>query len=322
LICFVTTPGHAYAIRGLQVVPRPPGVPDVQTIDYHTLFRSSTLPRATYVFADIERLYRWERRLAAERFGSMSAAGLRCLNNPARVLTRYPLLRALARAKINSFDVYAADDAPRPRRFPVFVRSEAGHEGATSALLRSQEALDEHLVQRQAQGESLSDCIVVEYADARRPDGLWAKSGTFRIGNVLHYDHTDYLDGWIVKNSEGNAAVWTDAIEAAEREAVMTNAVPDAVRRAFEMSGIEWGRADHASTAAGDVVFEINTNPYVAPLRRPADLPYEFFARRRLVALLARIDSADGPPVDVEPGKLLRLFTRRGMLKSAEPLRP
>lgn len=323
MICFVTTPGHGYALDGLRQWPfRAPCLPVVRTTDYHALFRATSLPRATYVFADIERLYPWERRLAAERFRSLQAAGLRCLNDPARIPTRYALLRSLAREGINAFGVYLAEDRPLPVRFPVFVRDEISHKGGVSALLHSQAALERHLAQRTAQGESLSDCMVVEYVDVRRPDGLWMKLGTFIVGEALHCDHIDYSDGWIVKHYEGTAHLWTEAVTAEERKAVQGNETPEGVRRAFEIAGVEWGRADHAPAGDGHAVFEVNTNPYLSPLTTARDNPHEFFARRRLGELLGRIDSVAGMPVEIGPGPQLARFGRRKMLDAGEPLRP
>src|SRR5262249_39761423 len=128
MIVFVTAYGHDYCVAGLKRWPfEADWLPVVGSTPYDRLFRADRLPRATYIFVDIDRLYPWERHLPAERFRDMTAAGLKCLNDPARVLNRYPLLRALAREGINPFDVYRADDAPRPSRFPVFVRRESDH---------------------------------------------------------------------------------------------------------------------------------------------------------------------------------------------------
>jgi hypothetical protein len=326
LICFITTPGHSRTVNGLRHWPfEGAHLPRVGTLDYVTLLRTDRLPYATYVFADIERLYPWERRAVAERFAGMRAAGLRCLNDPARVLTRYPLLRALARAGINPFDVYLAEDAPQPRRFPVFVRSESGHGGATSALLHSQEALDSLLRERMAAGEPLSDCLVVEFAQTRRPDGLWSKSGSFRVGDALHYDQTDLWDGWIVKEYDGSRHLWSAARIEEDRRAVLANEPPDAVRRAFEIAGIEWGRADHAAAEGGHAVFEINTNPYLnrhVPPPQSAYAETRLLARRRLAELLGGIDSGAGDPVALQSGPVVAMLRRRGQLAEAEPLRP
>ena len=326
MIYFITPPGHGPTVDGLRHRPfEDAALPRIRTVDYITLLRTDRVPYATYVFADIERLYPWERRAVAERFAGMRAAGLRCLNDPARVLARYPLLRALAREGINPFDVYLAEDAPRPRRFPVFVRGDSGHGGATSALLHSQEALDNHLQERVAAGEPLSDCLVVEYAQARRTDGLWSKSGSFRVGDALHYDQTDLWDGWIVKEYDGSPHLWNAARIEEDRRAVVANEHPEAVRRAFEIAAIDWGRADHAAAEGGHAVFEINTNPYLNGPTSPPGSAYDetrLLARRRLAELLGRIDSAAGDPVAIEPGPVVATLRRRRQLAEAEPLRP
>ena len=97
------------------------------------------------IFADIERLAPWELTLAAELFRVLSEAGLRCLNNPARAMSRVELLRSLKAAGFNPFDVTRADEQPRPARFPVFLRFEMDHNHILSDLLYSQLELDNKL---------------------------------------------------------------------------------------------------------------------------------------------------------------------------------
>jgi hypothetical protein len=65
------------------------------------------------------------------------------------------------------------------------------------------------------------------------------------------------------------------------------------LRPLFEIAGIEFGRADHAVTPVGTVVFEINTNPFLGayaedswPLRKQA----QKIARERLADALRAID--------------------------------
>ncbi|HEU0049167.1 MAG TPA: hypothetical protein VFQ43_16365, partial [Nitrososphaera sp.] len=62
---------------------------------YDQLLRSRWLRQATYVFADIDRLSFWDLELAAHAYLEMERLGLRVLNNPAKVKTRYALLCAL-----------------------------------------------------------------------------------------------------------------------------------------------------------------------------------------------------------------------------------
>lgn len=326
MIFLVTAPGHHYTSRGLREWPFADDVPTVKATDYRKLFRHETVPRATYVFADIDRLYAWERPLAAEMFRAMVAAGLRCFNDPARVLTRYPLLRALHREGINPFNVYRADDAPRPERFPVFIRHESDHEWPHVALYETQEALDRTLEQRLAHGVPLSDLLVVEFVDLKEPGGLYSKFGTYRFGGAnLHYDHINVSVKWVAKLHKGTEHLWTEEMFAEDRRAVLANESPDTVRRAFEIAGIDWGRIDHGRMGDRTVVFEINTNPSVT-VRKP--VPESFFeetrliGRRRMARLMLEVDTEPGRPVRVEPGGRLEAYRRKLAANGEPPLRP
>jgi hypothetical protein len=76
--------------------------PKVMGLPYEEVLLAELLPRATYVFADLERLTLWERMLAADVFRTLHAEGCRCLNDPVKVKGRYPLLRALHQAGIET----------------------------------------------------------------------------------------------------------------------------------------------------------------------------------------------------------------------------
>lgn len=325
MIFVVSTPGHDYTSKALRQWPFEGAVPVVKATDYSKLFRFEKLPRATYVFADIDRLYPWERSLAAEMFRGMVAAGLKCLNDPARVLTRYPLLRALARAGINPFDVYRADDAPRPHRFPVFIRSESDHEAPHMRLYGTQAALDRALQRLLDRGVPLTDLLVVEFVDLADEHGRYAKFGSFRFGGALHYDHHYVSERWVTKFHKGSEHLWNDEMLAEDRRAVLANETPDAVRRAFEIADIEWGRADYGLSGDRSIVFEINTNPNIV---RFDPEPASFFeetrliARRRMAQLMLEVDSEPGPPVRIEPGEKIEKYRRCLPADGTPPRRP
>lgn len=325
MIVVLTCPGHDYTSKGLRQWPFENG-PTVRARDYRWLFISEQLPRATYVFADIDRLYGWERGLAAEMFRAMVAAGLVCLNDPARVLTRYPLLRALARDGLNPFDVYRAEDAPRPRRFPVFLRNDADHDRPRDTLFRTQAALDRALRRALERGVPLVDLLVVEFVDLADARGHYSKFGTYRFGGDLHYDHVNVSAGWIAKLHKGSEHLWTEEMFAEDRRAVLANDNPQAVHRAFAAACIDWGRADWGVRADGAVVvFEINTNPNVV-LREAA--PKSFFeetrliGRQRMARLIAEIDSPPGGRVPIAPGDLIEAYRRGLPADGGPPRRP
>src|SRR5438105_46515 len=92
MIVFLTTPGYA---KTHQALAAPDIGIDVQVMDYRQLLDAKTLPRATYVFTDLDRLPLYGLQLAAQSYRTMRQGGLTVLNDPARVLSRYGLLRRL-----------------------------------------------------------------------------------------------------------------------------------------------------------------------------------------------------------------------------------
>ena len=145
MIVFITTRGNGYTLRSLVNGTFGVPTPKFRITHYERLFGAWRVPRATYLFGDLERLAPWELRLASDLYRSMTAVGLRCLNDPARTMARFELLTALNNAGINPFSVVRADAAPRPTRFPVFIRSENDHAKPQAELYHDQEQLDRAL---------------------------------------------------------------------------------------------------------------------------------------------------------------------------------
>jgi hypothetical protein len=249
------------------------------------------VPRATYIFADLERLSSWELQLAATIHRRLTKRGMRCLNDPARAMTRFELLRTLHRAGINPFNVYRADEQPRPARFPVFLRDEDHHASPPPALLATQQELESALEARRARGLPLRGALVVEHWPAPFMDGLWHKWGTFRVADRMSVDHIALDDNWYVKTGQWD--LLNERAVAEEHEAATSNRFAGTVAQAFALAGIEFGRADHATVDGRLVIYEINTNPYVyhyvpdpIPLRRQT----QGLVRARLADALDAID--------------------------------
>ncbi|MCC7272485.1 MAG: hypothetical protein IT561_07445 [Alphaproteobacteria bacterium] len=303
MILFVTTAAHRYAVGCLVDGTFGAALPRCAVVDYESLFRAVTLPTATYIFADIERLQPWELAIAAELYRGLAAQGVRCLNDPARVMARFELLRTLHRRGINPFDAYRADEAPQPRRFPVFLRNEGDHATARTALLRDQGELDAALARLRRSGISPRGLLVMEFAAEPIAPGIWRKFGTFRTADAYSVDHAVIENRWLVKY--GTIGLATDPLFRHEQEAVTGNVYAEAVRPAFEVAGIEWGRADHATVAGREVVYEINTNPHIralSPQTSPIRDETLLRARRRLADHLHAIDAPPGGAIPVELG--------------------
>ncbi|MBB5751226.1 hypothetical protein [Prosthecomicrobium pneumaticum] len=307
MIVLITTRGHGYTLgsinKGTFGVPTPP----FRRTTYDRMFRRFRAPRATYVFADLERLSPFELSLAADLYRALTAAGFRCLNDPARAMSRVELLVALEAAGINPFGAYRADTAPRPKRFPVFLRSEQDHVQAADTLYPDQDTLDAALVRLRAAGTPLRGLLVVEQAAEPYAEGRWAKWGTWRVGDHMSVDHIAVDDTWLVKY--GDHAKVTGAIAEDEHDAVLSNRFAEPVRRAFDIGGIAFGRADHGSFGGRPVVYEINTNAYLGrysnhknPLRAEAHR----VARTRFAEALEAIDSEGGGSVALPATPLRR----------------
>jgi hypothetical protein len=281
MIIFATTRGNGYTLKSLADRTFGVDLPDFRLTHYERLFGAWRLPRATYIFGDLERLAPWELRTAADLFRSLTARGVRCLNDPARTKARVELLDSLFRDGRNPYNVWRADLAPRPVRFPVFIRTEGDHLKPDDRLYASQSELEDALRRLQASGTPLRGMLAVEYAGEPYREGLWAKWGTWRIGDAMIVEHIAVDDNWLVKT--GDHSKVDENIAADERKAVETNRFAEAVRHAFEIGEISFGRADHATVDGRTVVYEINTNPSVPAM--PLNEPLSY---RRQTLLLAR----------------------------------
>ena len=318
---FLTTPGHGYTVDALAHPFAPDDVPNCEAITYQTVLRSNHTVRAVHVFTDLERLSDSELVTAANLYRAFRDAGIPCLNDPARVMGRYQLLCNLHQEGINPFAVYRADGQPKPAQFPVFVRSESDHDGPISGLIKDQYELEHYLKRLVESGRPLRGLLVVEYAAESTPAGVWRKTGTFRIGKNNSFHHEILSDNWVIKATVKH--VTNDALRREEQVAVIANDVPEAVRHAFEIAGVEWGRADHANFRRREIIYEINTNPTVqTPDLYGSEVRAESkrIAFSRMCTLLRKIDWGDGTAIRYRQGKPWRRFAESHRIRSVSKL--
>jgi hypothetical protein len=291
MIVFLTAPAHDYTVAPFCDGRYGQGLPRIRRIDYTKAFWARELPVATYVFTDFERLYPWEQICAAALYRSLRDLGQRCLNDPARAMTRFELLRGLHRAGINPFNVYRADDDPRPARFPVFVRTEAGHDAPVTGLLADAAALSSALQSLSAAGWPRRLLLVVEFCAAPIARDVWRKNATMRIGDKIFPLNNVTENNWVVKY--GTAGLATSAMHAEEFVGVHANGVAGNVRAAFELAGLDYGRADHAPGDGGHVIYEINSNPNLTPSSGQLNLVREATMRQCAVFVTAALHEID-----------------------------
>lgn len=261
MIHFVTTASHAYTVRHLA---RALGRRVARVWHYEHLFRRWSVPSGTWIFTDHERLSPFELALAARVASALESFGATVLNHPARVRSRHAMLRAWHDAGINSFTAWRCEENPQPASFPVFIRSSFDHRGPNGGLIADQAELDARLAAMQREGVPLIGQLVVEYAGEQVTEGFWARHASYRIGSAVFAHHRAIDTNWIVKDGIGiersSMAGW-DAFVASERDFVSGNQHANVLRRAFDLAGIDYGRADFAIVGGRPEIYEINTNP-------------------------------------------------------------
>ena len=302
MIRFLVSRGHGYTHECLHKTPQAPAT---SLMTYDQLLRSRWLRRATYVFADIDRLSFWDLELAAHAYLEMQRLGLSVLNNPAKVKTRYALLRALYRAGLNDFDVYRVDEINSSIRFPVFVRRNQLHDGPMTDLLHSGRELENAIATAVNGGTPMENLVVIEFAAEPVRPGLYRKLGAYRIGDVIVPTVSAHDTVWLTKH--GQLGIAGEDLYRDELTLMQTNPFAEHLKKVFEIAGIEYGRADFGIYNRRVQVYEINTNPMI---NQP--MPHPFAARRESIRLcwenyleaLRALDSGGSWPVRLSNGTL------------------
>ncbi|WP_119301222.1 hypothetical protein [Dongia deserti] len=263
MIHFVTTRPHGTTLRFL--IPRL-GRSRCRDWYYDDVFRRKKLPSGTWIFTDHERLSPFELTLAARVAFHLERGGARILNHPARVLRRFDLLRTLKAAGINDFSAWRAESSPKPDSFPVFIRNEYDHWLGDPPLIPDQATLQAELAALQRSGYPLVGKLVIEYAGEEVSPGVWQRLQTYHIGGET-IAHTNVMDfKWVAKDVKDMKRLEShplfDHFIAKEQEFISKNLYADVLSRAFELAGIDYGRADFAIVNGKPQIYEINTNPY------------------------------------------------------------
>ena len=257
MIVFVTTQAHVYTHKA--VTKELPAV--ARRMSYETLLGKARLPRAVYIFTDMDRLAPAALAQASKLFGQLRAAGARVLNDPARIRSRWGLLRMFHDQGINRANAYRFDENVRPQRWPVFLGQEGDHRFPITDLLHSWEEVERAAEAAMQDGRPRSALIVAEYnAEPLRP-GVFRKLSVFRIGSRYLAHTCVHQDRWVAKY--GTPGLATPDLHAEELRIVRDNPYRASLEAAFSVAGIEYGRADFGVVNGAVHVYEINTNPEV-----------------------------------------------------------
>lgn len=302
MITLLCTRSHAYTAAPLQASRRF----DFRVQNYDRALRSHSLPRGTYIFADVDRLGFWELELAARLHRVLAGAGLKVLNDPARVLQRFALLARLHHDGFNRFSVWRVEEQARPTRFPVFLRTQSAHRGVMSGLLHDAAEVEAAIAKALSQGLPIRELMLVEYCAQPVGENLFRKLATMRVGEAVFSTLCVHESKWAAKYGEMGVA--NEALYRDEYDIVSENRHGESLRPAFEAAAIEYGRADFSLVDGREQVYEINTNPnhgcireHPVALRLQTDALYQ----ERLLDATEAIDSpTGGVPVRVDDGLL------------------
>ena len=259
MICFLVSRGYGFTLRPLQEDAKSP---EITILTYDKALYEKALPKATYVFVDLDRLGNPDLVAAGRLFRRLAAQGCRVLNDPTRVRKRLPLLRSLHRVGINTFNAYSVEETDTIKQFPVFVRVADDHKGPLTDLIPDQETLERALNALTEIGYPSSGLIVVEYAAKPVRSGIFRKLSVFRIAD-RYLPHVCVHDvNWIIK--EGRSGVAPSELYDEELEILRTNPFAERMKKAFEIAAIDFGRVDFSFVDGRPCIYEINTNPTIA----------------------------------------------------------
>jgi tetratricopeptide (TPR) repeat protein len=262
LIYFLATRGFADCVSAIS---ENPAAPKITVLTYDDVLQRLSMARGTYVFTDIDRLSSGDLIRASRLYCRLAEGGCRVLNDPAEVKTRFALLRALHDSGENPINAYRVDEGVAPRRFPVFVRVADDHLDPLTDLIHDEATLARAIKAAVASGIPRSALIVIEYAAEPVRPGLYRKLSVFRLGD-RYLPHVSVHDvSWQVKH--GRLGVASADLYDEELAMMRSNPYADRLRRAFEIAGIEYGRADFGIVGGDVCVYEINTNPFIGRIR-------------------------------------------------------
>jgi hypothetical protein len=238
----------------------------VRVIPYESILAGDDVPgRGTYIFSNINAIRRLPDSARARIQGlhdELAAANgaRKVLNNPARSLSRYELLRELHARGLNDFDVYRVGMRGVPRRYPVFIRNAGGPEWQAPPLLRD-------VVEYQAavmglnwrRRGALDELIAVELCDTSGGKGVFRKYGAFVVRDAVVPRHLLFSRTWMVKLAE----LVEPAMVEEELAYMRDNPHAAALLERARLAGIDYGRIDYAMKGDRLQVWEINTNSMI-----------------------------------------------------------
>ena len=297
-IYFITHEKHGYTIGFLLECFDCAINQRLKLLSYDDLFRIKNFEPGAFVFTDFDRLgaLQLTKLSAFVRYVEQTRPGFPILNHPDRVLGRFNLLNHLRAIGLGRTTAHRLSDWRSVKEFPVFLRREKGHLAPLSDLIHSKPALEKACTEILPEGCDVIDIIIVRYLDYSDSQNVFRKYGAFKIGDRIYGEHLFHCDNWLVKT--GFTKKGSEDFDLESKEYIKTNPHSEILKKYFEASGIDFGRADYCVLDGEINLFEINTNPTFisAPPTRFDEFDRHYFANLHDSALMT-IPFAEGAPL-------------------------
>lgn len=261
-LVYVTTRDHAYTFSAWSSRMAERGIALVM-VNWEQLLTEASVPLATYVLTDFDRLSSSELEGAAHIHDRLQSQGARVYNDPKKFRPRAHLIKYLHKIGVNSYTCHLPASGEWPHRFPVFLRTMAAHRGVLGELLHDDAACQEALEQALLQGYPISDLAFVEFAATPVPPAsTYQKLSAFRIGDHVVRANTVNDSHWMAKTGIMGLA----SPEQYRQELLEMSNYPlrHFVQQVFDAAGLEFGRLDFGVSKGRHEVYEINTNPFMS----------------------------------------------------------
>lgn len=268
MIYYVATPDHLYTIGDYLLVDIPAKArSELRMIGYPSLFAVKSPPSGVYILTDYERLTNEEIEKLKHTVNTLLSASLNSLilNHPQSVLERIDMLKAQHAASINNYSVYRFGDDLSGGRFPMFVRWSDKHKGPATGLLYNAEEVHDAMAFLATQAPSrVNKIFAAEYCAEPNSQGQFVVYGGFRAGKDVLGSNRNLSETW------DESQIWNLLLTNAQSVDEYINESLDFARnfphspelnRAFEVAGVDYGRADYAVVGGRVNIYEINTNP-------------------------------------------------------------
>lgn len=232
-----------------------------RVIDFEQLPKMHRFERGTYVIAGIERATPAMKELITSLCNQLdSAGGNRILNWPGRTMGRFELLKRLYAAGKSEVRVARGNDNLDDLRYPVFIRSERGHDGNLSGLLDNPSAVRTALGSLLLEGHSRDELMLVEFCSTADAHGVYRKYAAYSVGGRILGRSLNAGRQWMLKLETSD---FTRELVMEDQRYVMENPYTEQVAELFAFANIDFGQIDFSIKDGRVQPWEINLNPTI-----------------------------------------------------------